>query len=100
MLAIQSGIAKYHFFYTQGAVALQPPDVFLYSPVIVEPPYSGHLSDQMLLSLFCGIRCMEVSSFVKNCILSMSHSTRTESIGPKLGYSCSDLGDVVNSVCN
>ena len=30
----------------------------------------------------------------------MSHRTRTESIEPKLGYSRSDLADVVNSVCN
>ena len=32
---------------------------------------------------------------------SMSYRTRTESIGPKLRYSRSDLADdVVNSVCN
>ena len=28
MLAIESSIAKYHCLYTQGAVALQTPDVF------------------------------------------------------------------------
>ena len=30
----------------------------------------------------------------------MSYRTLTESIGPKLGFSRSDLADVVNSVCN
>ena len=32
MLAIQSGIAKYHCLYTQGAVAFQTPGVFSDSP--------------------------------------------------------------------
>ena len=32
MLAIQSGIAKYHCLYAQGAVASQTPGVFFYSP--------------------------------------------------------------------
>ena len=34
MLAIQSGIANHHCFYTQGGVALQTPGVIFYSPGI------------------------------------------------------------------
>ena len=32
MLAIQSGIVKYHCLYTEGAVAFQTLGVFFYSP--------------------------------------------------------------------
>ena len=72
MLAIQPDIAKFCCLYIQGAEAFE-------------------------ISNFFNLAGVVRNEFSPLC---MSHRTRTESIGPKLGYSRSDLADVVNSVCN